>query len=138
MISVEGAGVIAQVVPVGLLVLAFEARREDALVGTGRLTEWLVAISRYVLVGTVIAAGTVETVCIMAVSSGSAIRGFASGFVYVVGYVLLFAVLVTVLVAVMRNSGFTDAMIERQMRKPLVRARIEAAVEREQQRRSES
>lgn len=137
MISVEGAGVIAQVVPVGLLVLAFEARREDAILGATPFWEKVVSICRYVLLVTVVAAGTVEATCIVSVSSDTAIRGLVAWFVYVVGYVLMFAVLVTVLVAVMRNSGFTEAMIERQMRNPVVRKRLEAAVERERQRHSQ-
>ncbi len=132
MINVEGAGVLAQVIPVGLLVLAFEARREDAIMGGTPFMEKVVAVGRWVLIGIVIASVMVESVCINAVSSGTAIRGAVGVFVYVVGYALSFAVAIAILIAVMRVSGFTDALIERQMRDPVVRERLEAAVARAQ------
>ncbi|SBN64429.1 hypothetical protein GA0004736_3389 [Curtobacterium sp. 9128] len=96
--------------------------------------EKVVGGARYALIGIVIASLVVETACISAVSSETAIRGVAAAFVYVVGYLLSFAVGVVILVAVMRTSGFTDAMIDRQMRDPVVRARLEAAVRRNAER----
>jgi hypothetical protein len=112
-ISIAGAQTLATVIPVGLLVLAFQAREEDRIMGGTPFMERVVRWCRVVLIAIVIASVVAEMACVRAVASGAALRGGTAVLVYLVGYALAFCVAATIMVAVASRSGLLADMEER-------------------------
>lgn len=75
MISIDGAGLIAQVIPVALILIAIDGRAVLHVRATK--DAWRIAdiVTRWICVAAVFASIVVEVICISSVSSGTAIRG---------------------------------------------------------------
>ncbi|RPE75633.1 hypothetical protein EDF28_3578 [Curtobacterium sp. PhB137] len=141
MISVEGASVLAQVIPVGLLVLAFDARNAESFVGTTPMAKRAVKFARWFSVITVFASVLIITRCVASASSGEALRGLDAVMVYLVSMALWLVVGLTVVVATMTRTGIADEIHERGMKDPKTRERVFRAAqssyeERQQQERA--
>lgn len=108
MISIEGAGLLAQVLPVGLLIIAVERRalgpepyprgRRYALAGWWTL---------YVVMGLTVAASIISTMlCVIAVSQSEPLEGVSAWIVTVSGIALaLVAIRTTVALSMRSYSG---------------------------------
>lgn len=128
MITPEGASLLAQIVPVGLLVLAFDARGAETLVGAVPTARLALLVSRVFIALTVPVAVILESACVIAALDNRAIEGFGAGAAYVAAYALWLAVAVTLSIAVFTRTGLADLIHDRNMRDPIKRERFLSAV----------
>lgn len=82
MITAEGAGVIATIIPIGLLILGFEIQRAPALVATG----WGGTVGLWII-GSILVLGLLlgfwaEWQLVRAVAANECVTGFAAGTIW--------------------------------------------------------
>ncbi|MFJ6170569.1 hypothetical protein [Curtobacterium sp. NPDC092190] len=123
MISVEAAGVLAQVIPVGLLVLAFES--SGSVEANTRFGQFLLWVLRWAVIGSAFLALSAEASCIIAVASEVPLQGFEAVWVGSITTLLGVTAGAAILLGVSTSHGLVDALARRAMKDPKVRARIE-------------
>lgn len=108
MISIDGAGLLAQVIPVAVLVLALEIRKVQPLYGANRagtVLLWSMGVGLFV---TVLLSFQAEIMCVTAVSSGVAIDGFGAVFIWIACTALWVATFLLLALIIADALGFLD------------------------------
>lgn len=112
MISVDGASVLAQVLPVGILLVALELRRVQFYAGRRFMTV-LMRIGGAALFATVVACVQAVVLCVTSVATGRPLDGFAAVFVWVSATALSICVQLLLAIIVADALGFLDWMSRR-------------------------
>ncbi|KQQ94604.1 hypothetical protein ASF62_11080 [Leifsonia sp. Leaf325] len=88
MISLEGAGLLAQVIPVGLLIIVIERRLVTRLLPTGRFASMTMWAGRVAMILAVLLGAFAVERCIVAVSSGEIPRGIDAAIIGLGAYLV--------------------------------------------------
>ena len=92
MISVEGAAVIAQVFPVGILVIALEISRVETILAASRTAFAMLVVFALGLIVTLVLGLDAVQICIRAVSTDKPVTGAEAVIVGIAGQLLIAAV----------------------------------------------
>lgn len=115
MISLDGAALIAQVIPIGILIVALEVRHLEPLYGSNRTMTLLLRIAGAFTLGAVLLGAIAVSLCITAVSSGTRLDSWQSVVVYVGGSLVYVVAFVFLALLVMERVGLTDWAARRKL-----------------------
>lgn len=119
MISIEGAAVLAQVIPVGLIILAIELGRVDRLYAAnraGRVALWIFGVG---LGATVLLNVQAEIWSVEAVASSASLKGFKSALVFVATNLLWIAATIVLGLIIAKYVGLTEMLGRRAAKQAL-------------------
>lgn len=88
MITADGAGVIATIIPIALLIIGFEIQRVPQFVAADRIGTAVLWATGLALFGALVLGFLAEATLIRAVAAGKGITGFAAEFIWTALYLL--------------------------------------------------
>lgn len=91
MISLDGAALLATMYPIVIILLVFELGRQKIPRPDLRVARVLIRAAHWLVAAGAVMGGSAITICVIAVASGEAVRGFDAGWVVASGWLLLLA-----------------------------------------------